>query len=112
MLMLVQVLAPGVEHGEAADLCPEMLRVPSDVLEGLGDGAKEQAIELRLSRFTLAGPPTPRDTEASKAYAIIHDALGPVGICSLIGINSIVGVTSSHALRIHLRCTWRPREAS
>ena len=43
---------------------------------------------LRLSRFKLAGPPTPRDTEASNAYAVIHDSLGPVCICSLIGINS------------------------
>src|SRR5262249_31356668 len=47
---------------------------------------------LRLSRFKLAGPPTLRDTEVSNAYAIIHDSLGPVYICSLIGINSnIVG---------------------
>src|SRR5262249_17522340 len=30
----------------------------------------------------------PRDTEASNAYAIIHNSLGPVCICSLIGINS------------------------
>src|SRR5262249_53700996 len=45
MLMLVQGLTPGVEHGEAADLRPEMLRVPGDVLERLSDGAKEQAIE-------------------------------------------------------------------
>src|SRR5215510_7102251 len=46
------------------------------------------ATRLSLSRFKLAGPPTPRDTEASNAYAIIHDSLGPVCICSLIGINS------------------------
>src|SRR5215467_2185678 len=38
---------------------------------------------LSLSRFKLAGPPTPRDTEASNAYAVIHDSLGPVCICSL-----------------------------
>ena len=43
--MMVQLLAPGVEDGEAADLGPEMLGVPSDVLERLGDRAKEQAIE-------------------------------------------------------------------
>src|SRR5215472_6985589 len=47
---------------------------------------------LRLSRFKLAGPPTPRDTEASNAYAILHDSLGPVCICSLIGINSILQI--------------------
>jgi hypothetical protein len=46
MRVMVQLLAPGMEHGEAADLRPEMLRVPGDVLERLGDGAKEQAIEV------------------------------------------------------------------
>src|SRR5215475_16101843 len=45
-------------------------------------------LQLSLSRLKLAGPPTPRDTEASNAYAIIHDSLGPVCICRLIGINS------------------------
>ena len=43
---------------------------------------------LRLSRFKLAEPPMPRDTESSNAYAVIHDSLGPVCICRLIGINS------------------------
>jgi len=41
MRVMVELLAPGVEHGEAADLCPEMLRVRGDVLERLGDCAKE-----------------------------------------------------------------------
>jgi len=44
--MMMQLLAPGVQHGEATDLGPEMLRVPGDILEALGDGAKEQAIEV------------------------------------------------------------------
>ena len=43
---------------------------------------------LSLSRFKLTGPPTPRDTEAFNTYAVIHDPLGPVYICSLIRINS------------------------
>jgi hypothetical protein len=41
MGMMMQLLAPGVEHGEAADLRPEMRGVPGDVLERLGDRAKE-----------------------------------------------------------------------
>jgi hypothetical protein len=41
MSMIVQLLAPGVKHGEAADLGPEMLGVPGNVLERLGNGAKE-----------------------------------------------------------------------
>jgi hypothetical protein len=46
MRVMVQLLAPGVQDGEAADLRPEMLGVPSDVLERLGDRAKEQTIEV------------------------------------------------------------------
>jgi hypothetical protein len=41
MGVMVELLTPSVEHGETADLRPEMLRVPRDVLEGLGDRAKE-----------------------------------------------------------------------
>jgi len=41
MLMLVELLAPGMEHGEAADLRAEMLGVPGDVLQCLGAGAQE-----------------------------------------------------------------------
>ena len=52
-----------------------------------------QEAQLRLSRFKLARPPTPRDTEVSNAYAIIHHSLGPVCMCSLIGINSPVQAT-------------------
>jgi hypothetical protein len=41
MGMMVELLAPGMEHGEAADLCAEMLGGPGDVLQCLGDGAQE-----------------------------------------------------------------------
>src|SRR5712691_5745921 len=41
MGMMVQLLPPGVQHGEAPDLRAEMLRVPGDVLERLSDRAKE-----------------------------------------------------------------------
>src|SRR5215467_5778116 len=41
-------------------------------------GETLSAAELSLSRFKLTGPPMPRDTEASDAYALIHDSLGPV----------------------------------
>src|SRR5262249_52879803 len=51
---------------------------------------------IRLSRFKFAGPPTPRDTEVSNAYAIIHDSLGPVCLCSLIGINSVAFGVGQH----------------
>ena len=45
MRVMVELLAPGMEHRQAADVRPEMLRVPGDVLERLRHGPKEQAIE-------------------------------------------------------------------
>src|SRR5439155_20511266 len=45
MGVMVELLAPGMEHGEPADLCAEMLGVPGDVLKRLGDRAKEEPIE-------------------------------------------------------------------
>jgi hypothetical protein len=45
MGMLVQLLAPGVQHGKAPKLCPEMLGGLGNVLERLGDSAKEQTIQ-------------------------------------------------------------------
>src|SRR5215471_14147950 len=66
--------------------------------------------QLRLSRFKLAEPPTPRDTEASHAYAVIHDSLGPVYISSLIGISSYgvsAGGQAAHAARQHRSATSR-----
>src|SRR6266571_3318133 len=46
MRMVMQLLAPGVQDGQTTDLGPKMLGSLGDVLEGLCDGAKEQAIEL------------------------------------------------------------------
>jgi hypothetical protein len=46
MRVRVELLPPGMQHGEAADLGPEVLRIAGNVLERLGDRAKEQPIEL------------------------------------------------------------------
>ena len=43
--MMMELLAPGVEHGKAPDLCTQMLGVPSDILERLRYGTKEQPVE-------------------------------------------------------------------
>jgi hypothetical protein len=42
--VMLEVLAPGVEDGEKADLGPEVLGVGGDLLQGLGGGAEEQAV--------------------------------------------------------------------
>jgi hypothetical protein len=45
MRVMMQLLAPGVEHGEAPDLRTEMFGLCGDVLECLADRAKEEPIE-------------------------------------------------------------------
>ena len=52
MRMVHQRLAPGVEHGEEADLGPEMPGVGGDGPSRLGDGPKEEAID---DGFVLGG---------------------------------------------------------
>jgi hypothetical protein len=45
MRMMVELLTPGMEHREAAEVRPEMLGVASDVLERLCHHAKEHAVQ-------------------------------------------------------------------
>ena len=48
MRMMKQVLAPGVQHGEEADLGAQVLGIGGDGAQGLGGGAEEQAVDERL----------------------------------------------------------------
>ena len=48
MRVMLELSAPGMEHGQSADLGAEMLGITGDVLEALRHGAKEQAIEHPL----------------------------------------------------------------
>ena len=43
--MMLEVLAPGVEDGQEADLGPEVLGIGGDLLQGLGGGPEEQAVD-------------------------------------------------------------------
>ena len=45
MRVVLELLAPGMEHRQAPQVRAEMLGVAGDIQEGLGDGAKEQRIE-------------------------------------------------------------------
>src|SRR5437773_1015544 len=47
MLMLVELLAPGVEHSETADLRPEMLRAPEGGGPTQRDGAEGPLLRAR-----------------------------------------------------------------
>src|SRR5215471_1275760 len=85
-LLPQEVYGNMTEHRE--DLRPFVFTNPAGIFMKGDVEDPMQGILIRLSRFKLAGPPTPRDTEVSNAYAIIHDSRGPVCICSLIGINS------------------------
>ena len=46
--MMEQVLAPGVEHGEKANLGAQVLGIGGDGEQGLGRGPEQDAIELSL----------------------------------------------------------------
>ena len=48
MRVLRQGLSPGVQHGECADLCPEMLRVGGDVAHRLGRSAEQDVVDHAL----------------------------------------------------------------
>ena len=43
---MVEVLAPGVQDGQEADLGPEVLGIGGDLLQGLGGGAEQEAVDL------------------------------------------------------------------
>ena len=44
--VVLQVLAPGVEDGQEADLGPEVLGVGGDLPQGLGGGPEQEAVDL------------------------------------------------------------------
>ena len=46
--MMEQVLAPGVEHGEKANLGAQVLGISGDSEQGLRRGSEQDAIELSL----------------------------------------------------------------
>jgi hypothetical protein len=46
--MMEQVLAPGVKHGEKANLGAQVLGIGADGEQGLGRGPEQDAIELSL----------------------------------------------------------------
>ena len=48
MRVLEQCLAPGVEDGEEAELCAEMLGIGGDGLQGFGRGVEQDVVERPL----------------------------------------------------------------
>src|SRR5262249_31648055 len=46
--MIEQGLAPGMQHGQKADLSPQMFRIRRDRSEGLGRGSKENRVHHGL----------------------------------------------------------------
>ena len=57
---MLEVLSPGVQDGQQPDLGPEMLRIGSDLLQGLGGGAEQEAVDLP---WVLQGDRTERRRE-------------------------------------------------
>ena len=78
MGVMVQLLAPGVEHGEAPNLRAEMLGVPSDILERLRHRAKEQPIE-QAGVLERQGPQVVRQGKDHMAVGGLEDLPLPGG---------------------------------
>jgi hypothetical protein len=45
MGMIQEILSPGVDNSDEAEVCPETLWIPGQFQKGLGDRAKEEVIE-------------------------------------------------------------------
>src|SRR5712691_9830708 len=45
MRMMEQILSPGVQDGEKADLCPQMFGIGGDGGQGLGRGSEQNAVD-------------------------------------------------------------------
>src|SRR5437016_951479 len=102
MLMLMQLLAPGVEHGQASDLSAQMRGVSGDVVERLGDRAKEQAIEL-AGVLKRQGCEVVREGKDHMAIGGIEDLLLPSGKPRGLGRAVTFGTTAVTARVIRLR---------
>jgi len=72
MRVMGQGLAPGVEDGEAAHLGPEMLRIPSHVLERRGHGVQEEPRE-QARVLECQGPQGVRQGNAHLAVGGLKD---------------------------------------
>jgi len=48
MLMMEEVLSPGVKNTEKADVCSEMLRVGCDLKQRFGTGTEKQFVQHAL----------------------------------------------------------------
>ena len=48
MRMVQDVLTPGMQHAEKADLCPQVLGIGSDLQQCCCTGAKQQVIDNPL----------------------------------------------------------------
>ena len=54
MRMMLEILSPGVQHAEEADLCAEMLRIGGDLQQRGGAGAEQEVVDDLL---VLQGQP-------------------------------------------------------
>jgi hypothetical protein len=107
--MKFELLAPGVQHAEEANLCAEMSRIASDFQKGVGTGAEQEIVEDLLvlqsqwrqaageredhvqvvgrQKFTptRGDPPFPSSDLTLRAVAIAAAVIGDGGTMSATG---------------------------
>jgi len=129
MGMMVELLAPGVEHGKAPNLCTQMLRVPSDILECLRHGTQEQPVEEAgvlqrerpevvwesknhmavggLKEFLLAGG-KPRGLRRAMTFGTATVAAGVVGLDLVATLVTLGDVAPERRCPTHRDGAQRP----
>ena len=66
--MVLEVLAPGVEDGQQADLGPEVLGIGGELQQGLGGGPEQQAVDHRVGSASASGPRTAGSVKTTWKY--------------------------------------------
>ena len=90
--MVPQGLAPGVQHGDEADIGAEMLRVGRDGLEGSGGGSEQQTVDFALvlqrQRRQLRGQGED-DVEIGDRQQILAAIFQPLGALVRLALRAV-----------------------
>ena len=96
--VVLEVLAPGVKDGQEADLGPEVLGIGGDLLQGLGGGAEQEAVDHAL---VLQGDRAERRRKSKHHMKIFNrQQLGFPGLHPLRGGGGLALGTVAVAARV------------
>src|SRR4029077_15173601 len=103
--MIQQVLTPGMQDGEEADLGSQMPRIASNAEQGLGSGGEQNVVEYRLVIESDAGDflrDGENDMEVGRRQQLRLAALQPLGTLAILALRAVAvaaGVISNADMR-------------